>query len=709
MFSKTKMEKKMRFRLNCLIIGLIMFTIYVTKSEESDIKWIKSGHLGKTQIHFVSSDGEYVITSGGEKTLKVINTKNDSLEFYLNKKEITLCANLSKDKSKLMLLSSNDSKSNVKLTSYDILTNYLIDSLNLNSTNYCNNFNLSDDQKYIAALFGTKNKKVFLWDAKTGLNITRFDSANHYNAYNYNFSPDNNHIAIVYDSAIKIYDYKTNLLVKEIEIKSNSNGFLKYNHDGTQLITYDISGNYTIYDAQTFEIISSNKIDGININQILFTKVPEKILIISSDKKCYIWDYKNNKIFKILSIDITNNNLCLFNYENELLYVSGDKGDTRVWNINSDKLEKYLTNGYHYLFMFNEGKKIYNKSIIYSTGDGKAIDSIKNNIFPIKNTNIFGSYNDSIFYFHDANSFDVLDSINFHQTLGYLMFSDNLKYCNFVSSDNHGESLVMDIEKKTIIYKDSFEVMKYSNNNQYGVYVNTSTNQLIIIDFIENKIINKIDIPIFNVRAFSFSPDNKYCFIQKYNENSKMYNLSDMSFVKEFKSNIQPKYFSFLEVTPDSKYLVDASENVYIRIWDIESGELIHEYKNYNLELSSMYISPDSKYILAGYKDGTAILYNAKFGTTSIEDNIKNDNSNLSIIPNPTDGNLKLTISNLENEIVEIKIINQEGLVNKTFSNIKINSNLEELNLNISELPAGVYIVNIMNSNINISNKTVKL
>jgi len=81
----------------------------------------------------------------------------------------------------------------------------------------------------------------------------------------------------------------------------------------------------------------------------------------------------------------------------------------------------------------------------------------------------------------------------------------------------------------------------------------------------------------------------------------------------------------------------------------------------------------------------------------------------LNVIPNPTDGNLQLQINNLAKEIIDINIINQESQVLKTFSNIQINNQTEEINLNINELPAGAYIVNISNSNINLSTKIIKL
>lgn len=80
-----------------------------------------------------------------------------------------------------------------------------------------------------------------------------------------------------------------------------------------------------------------------------------------------------------------------------------------------------------------------------------------------------------------------------------------------------------------------------------------------------------------------------------------------------------------------------------------------------------------------------------------------------SVIPNPTDGNLQLQINNLAKEIIDINIINQDSQVLKTFSNIQINNQTEEINLNINELPAGAYIVNISNSNINLSTKIIKL
>jgi len=87
----------------------------------------------------------------------------------------------------------------------------------------------------------------------------------------------------------------------------------------------------------------------------------------------------------------------------------------------------------------------------------------------------------------------------------------------------------------------------------------------------------------------------------------------------------------------------------------------------------------------------------------------ENNEPCFSVIPNPTDGNLQLQINNLAKEIIDINIINQNSQVLKTFSHLQINNQTEEINLNITELPAGAYIVNISNSNINLSPKIIKL
>ena len=683
----------MKFKLLSVLIALFLFNCIQTYAENSDIKWMKSGHIGNTQILYVSNDGEYVVTTGNEKTIKVINTKNDSLIFKINTNDNIVFVKITPDKSTIIIGSKSTEKSTFKLITYDIEKQNQTDSITIKSAYNFQYLNISNDNKYIAGILSSYIKRVYIWDAKSGKNISAFDTANKFKAYSYSFSPVNNNIAIVYDSSLKIYDYSSNILVKEINIKSNAKTIVSYNHDGIQLIVYNIDGNISMYDVNTGDIKNTNKVEGISIVQVIMTKDPSKLIIIGSDKQCYIWDFNNNELIKKLGIVTDNSNLCLFNYEKGLLYISGINGDVKEWDINTDKLGKYLTNNYSYIYFCNKGKNIINKyTSIFAIENGNTIYESNKNIYALKDTNVYCYSKDSVLYIYNFDNNQVIDSINFHQIFNYLIFSDNLKYCCFRTNENKKLSNIMDWEKKKIIFSDTLDNIKFSNNNQYAVYHNATKEQLVFIDLIKAKIIYKLDIHNFSIRSFCFSPDSKYYFLQKYGENSKMYSMEDMSLIKEFKSSTEPKFNSIVKISPDSKYLVDAAGNVDLRIWDIESGNLIYTYLDYEVGLYSMDISSDSKYILASYQDGTAILRYAKFGSTSVENNKINNLYDIKITPNPTKGIFTVSIPNIEQGIsAKLNITDFSG--NKLFT-LPIKDTINTIDL--SKHPNGTYFLTIV-------------
>ena len=71
---------------------------------------------------------------------------------------------------------------------------------------------------------------------------------------------------------------------------------------------------------------------------------------------------------------------------------------------------------------------------------------------------------------------------------------------------------------------------------------------------------------------------------------------------------------NYLRYSNDGKYLASGSWDNTVRIWDMETGSLLHELKAHTDWIRQVDISPNNKYVLSGSNDGSFIVWDLASG-----------------------------------------------------------------------------------------------
>lgn len=140
----------------------------------------------------------------------------------------------------------------------------------------------------------------------------------------------------------------------------------------------------------------------------------------------------------------------------------------------------------------------------------------------------------------------------------------------------------------------------------------------------------------------------------------------------------------------------DASPMPNVQVFDIEQQVLEH-YQCYNSGI--IYVATNGRGIWqnkAGYKE--------HFVGISEFEKIQAPN-NLSIYPNPTNGNVTIAFNSNDNETAVLNVMDINGRVVKYQDLGKVNTGEVTYSFDVAELPAGVYIVSV-NSNANVKRVT---
>jgi WD40 repeat protein len=69
-------------------------------------------------------------------------------------------------------------------------------------------------------------------------------------------------------------------------------------------------------------------------------------------------------------------------------------------------------------------------------------------------------------------------------------------------------------------------------------------------------------------------------------------------------------YINAIKIILDDKYIVSASKDCTIRIWERNSGNTLNVLKGHRAEITSVTISNDNSLIVSGAKDSSVLVWN---------------------------------------------------------------------------------------------------
>jgi WD40 repeat protein len=113
-----------------------------------------------------------------------------------------------------------------------------------------------------------------------------------------------------------------------------------------------------------------------------------------------------------------------------------------------------------------------------------------------------------------------------------------------------------------------------------------------------------------SISSITITPNGKYVVSASLDDTIKIWDIESKECLKTIKSNEET--IDILKVTPDGKYIVAVSvHNNIIKIWDFKNGELLNKI---NVSTYSIDITPDSKHIITGSSSKDIKIWDLKSG-----------------------------------------------------------------------------------------------
>lgn len=484
----------------------------------------------------------------------------------------------------------------------DVETGQRTDSL-IGHTSSVQSASYSKDGKYIVS--SATDKTIRIWDTETKNCVKKIQVP--ISQKQVCFSPDGSHLLSFSDKELTAWNAETGERIFKFSKRHHLEYILnsaKYNPDGT-IIT--LSDNKTIYN-----------IDGITGE--LIGEIDKESANIDGTKNYGIWKDASWQDNQFVALSLRNGVarvwrlMSEYNTQQLIQYLNGDLSNESEFVFSPDGHYIAAISGYHKLYIWKifpndfcsikrelsfTDNLVYRRGKIYNGGD-LALIKLKD---CIKAWNIHtGKYVQTFW------TKDYIASISF-----------NNKYVATGSSD--GTISIWDVETGRLInsfkgYSKFLYSLSFSHDNQYLVTVPEDENDEVSIwDCKSGKCLSKIcsivNYPyIYGGQIVDFSPNGKYLAISR----SGMILLYDITRKELIKTGFEhDAMVNSVSFSPDGKYLVSASYDKSVRIWDLSTLRCVHSLEGHTNFVYTANYSPDGRYIVS-VSEGTIKIWNVNTG-----------------------------------------------------------------------------------------------
>ncbi len=655
----------------------------------------------------ITESGNFILLSFylNSSTKRLINSKGEVLlDFNLNIPSSILPMTFSGNDSIVVYSKKEKSKYYIeKFNIYSKDTSRVLLETNSNIATLVPNLQFN---RYIGI---DSSFSIFCWDAETGKQILKPDSALDLWCYSVSASQYSGKVLCVQNNRFIVYDFDSGKVINNISTPV-STFFKAYFHKDGQLVSiYDQFGEFETYNIYSGELKCKYKVNtdlrGIKFfaNDSLYL-AGNTIYKTISGEEFHVFNLSEQGVLAYNLLVMGDSLFAIVGYNN--LYICNLKSFkvSQVFDL-GNKYSPDFTNNNEVIGWSMGGNSYFTCNFDKSNFKEYRMPSSLGIYEFINQKNIFTCKYKDTFYLFDVTKNEIIESYSIGTKISDFRFSDDLKYCSFAT--NNGKTNIMNWQSKVLIDTACSDCIfsYYFSPDSYYCFSMTYNNPLINIIILESstgKIIKKLAAK--SATGADFSKDGKFFIKISINPTEYViYSIPSFDSVGTIKMNknweIYPIHFS-----NDNKNLIVGTYDTTISFVSLDSNKVYYRIGPFNTGIISYSISEDQRKIVVGLSDGSILLYDID-GILDVPE-FFGKKEQPAVFPNPASSDIFVSLPQSLDFSSELKIVSLDG--REVYS-----ANLTGTNgifkMNVSFLPDGVYILNVKSKSENYRTKFVVL
>jgi len=557
------------------------------------------GHTHRLRSVCFSPNGNLILSTAFDNSIKIWDSKSGMLIRSLDTDATTDNARFSPDGKRIVSTQRNDF---IKI--WDSETGKIICKIDNKSYN-TNAASFSPDGKYVLSPTG------YVWESTSGKFIRKF-SADLQDSHseepsreidNATYSPDGKSIASTRENDIVIWNAENGNIIhiiegEKIEINKKGVDCVNYSQDGKFIVSTHPSENMIkIWNSNTGKLVRSFTGHLGLYSFVYFSPDGKYILSISFGRPIIVFNSNTGDIVHVLNSNCFCENAC---FSPDGRYIAGAlfDGSIRIWE-----------NLYGKLLRTFEGQ-MHSISNISCCPNGKHIVSVSTKEFSSDSAINIWDIEKCILVQTVGNKFSGVNDVSYNPNGKYILIAYGDALSDRRGSDEYG-IIVWDKEKGEILHKleGHTKVVNSAKYNLDGSKIISASNDntIKIWDSNTGTLLTTLEGHTKGVECAIFSPNGNQ-IVSGDDKTIRLWNYEcgDWVLTSTIDDEDGIKNISY---SPDGKKFITTRWKS--KIWDSESGALIHKLDYDGNGINSAIYSPDGNQILTAQSEGIVKVWDS--------------------------------------------------------------------------------------------------
>jgi WD40 repeat protein len=449
---------------------------------------------------------------------------------------------------------------------------------------------------------GSWDRTIKLWDVNTGNLLQTLEGHSSF-VYSVAYSPDGQTVASGSgDTTIKLWNVKTGNLLQTLE------GYYKvaYSPDGQTLALASASGDNTIklWNVNTGKLLQTLKGHSDSVLSLAYSPDGQTLASGGWDRTIKLWNVKTGNLLQTLEGHSDSVWSVAYSPDGQTLAsASGDK-TIKLWNVNKGNLLQTLT-----------GHSEWVSSVAYSP-DGQTLASASSDntikLWDIKTGNLLQNVTNRSFIM----SFSTLAYSPDGQTLASGSWDKTIKIWQVVASINKAPVQQNPFKNTKLIKLLIAAILGLIGTQIYGyaLYGVFPINPISIIANLSSGISleKTLEGHSNSVYSLAYSPDGQTLASGSGDKTIKLWDVNTGNLLQTLEDHSE--LVNSVAYSPDGQTLASSSIDNTIKLWDVKTGNLLQTLEGHSYWVNSVAYSPDSQTLATGSYYDTIKLWNVKTG-----------------------------------------------------------------------------------------------